>query len=197
MGPDGDISRSIGTESARVSGRPIVLLEGRSDVAALRVLLARTGDPGRAELVDLGGVTNVRRVMREIGGARPVLGLCDAGEQDVVARAVGVAAADRAALAARGFHVCDRDLEDELIRGLSVRGCLEVLQATGARDRFATFAHQPAWRGRDVGEQLRRFIGTTSGRQEQFAAAAAQAVPIERVPPPLAALVADIDALGE
>ncbi|WP_141819492.1 hypothetical protein [Ornithinimicrobium humiphilum] len=77
------------------TGTPVhVLLEGPSDVAALEVLLPRCAPavPGTAyRLVDLGGVTNTARALRELAEAAPgsrVVGLCDAGEARVVVRAL-------------------------------------------------------------------------------------------------------------
>ena len=113
--------------------RVVVLLEGRSDVAAVRVLLRTAGldGNGRAhdvELVDMGGVTNIRHhLVRLVAGApgtgatTRVLGLGDVAQAPFLARAlavVGRPVGDLRDMAALGFHVCDRDLEDELLRAL-------------------------------------------------------------------------------
>ncbi|WP_156400038.1 ATP-dependent endonuclease [Phycicoccus sp. Soil748] len=198
--------------------RVVVLLEGRSDVAAVRALLAldapsgvgsladgRVGD-GRAhdvQLVDMGGVTNVRhhlvRLVADASeGAGPrVLGLGDAAEAPFLSRAlaaVGHAVGTRADMAALGFHVCDLDLEDELVRALGTARVQEVLAGLGLLDRFLAFRRQPAWDGRPVHDQLRRFAGTTSGRKLVVAEALASALTPSQVPAPLAALVGHIRA---
>lgn len=185
--------------------RVVVLLEGQSDVAAVRTLavargLAVTG----VELVDMGGVTNVRRHLDGLlGQRRPprVLGMCDASEERFVRRALtahGVSAPDTTTLGSLGFHVCDRDLEDELIRALGAETVLGVLDELGLGDRFVTLQQQPAWRGRPLPAQLRRFAGVASGRKSLFAAALAAALPPHQAPPPLAALLDQMAAaLGQ
>ncbi len=47
------------------------------------------------------------------------------------------------------------------------------------------FQKQPAWRGRAAAEQLRRFLGTHSGRKIQTAALLVDALDLARVPQPL------------
>ena len=63
-----------------------------------------------------------------------------------------------------GFYVCDADLEDELIRALGAAAVERVLDTQGELAPFRTFQQQPAWRGRPTEQQLRRFLGTFSGR---------------------------------
>jgi hypothetical protein len=67
-----------------------------------------------------------------------------------------------------GFYVCVADLEDELVRCLGAAGVERVVEAQGELGSFRTFQRQPAWRGRRSQEQLRRFIGTHSGRKARF-----------------------------
>ena len=75
----------------------------------------------------MGGVTNMTRYVAELGppgrGLR-LAGLYDAGEERFVRGGLergGLAPGPgRAGLAALGFHCCERDLEDELIRALGV-----------------------------------------------------------------------------
>jgi hypothetical protein len=187
-----------------MSPRPVVvLLEGQSDVAAVRALLRVRPVPltdRQLALVDMGGVTNIRRHLAELAVERDghrVLGACDAGEASFFARAlgsVGHPVASIQEMAALGFHVCEQDLEDELIRALGPSRVQEVLDDLDLLDRFATFRRQPTWAGRPVTDQLRRFAGTTSGRKVLVAEALAAATGPERVPPPLAALVAQIEA---
>jgi len=86
--------------------------------------------------------------------------------------------------------VCDADLEDELIRALGVPGVESVLETPGDLRAFRTFQNQPAQRGRPVGRQLRRFMGTLSGRKSRYARALVQALDPERVPRPLDGVLA-------
>ncbi|MBD8871177.1 hypothetical protein [Nocardioides donggukensis] len=181
----------------------VVLLEGRSDVAAVRNLLA-DGDLAaqrhRVELVDMGGVTNVRSRLDELADRRPaarVLGLCDAADTRFVVRALtahGLPVEAAADLPAVGFHVCEADLEEELIRALGVDRVLAVLDRHDLRERFETFRQQPAWQGRPVSAQLRRFAGVASGRKELLAGALAAALTPDRVPGPLRRLLDDLRA---
>ena len=195
--------------AAMSAQRVVVLLEGQSDVAALRALLSARPLPDRAgqlELVDMGGVTNIRRHLADLvagsrnGDApavRRVLGVCDAGEASFFARAlasIGHPVSSSEEMADLGFHTCDVDLEDELIRALGADRVLDVITGLGLLDRFATFRRQPTWTGRPVTDQLRRFAGTTSGRKVVVAQALAAAMTPEQVPPPLAALLAQIHA---
>src|SRR4051812_29747001 len=171
----------------------VVLLEGRSDVAAVRTVAAARGLVESADgfrLVDMGGGTNVRRYLAA-ARSRPVsvrvVGMCDAGEASVVARALQVDG--RAELDRHGFSVCDTDLEDELIRACGPDRVLDVLDRSGLGAGFATFRNQPAWRGRPVREQLHRFAGTTSGRKALLAGALAAELEPDQLPEPLGRLL--------
>lgn len=183
----------------------LVLLEGPSDVAAVTGLLAhRAGEVGSGpgapaySLVDLGGVTNVGAHLQRATALSPVprlLGLCDRGESRVVVaalRRIGRDVSEPEDLPGEGFFVCDRDLEEELIRALGPDGCLDLLEEVGLGARFAAFSRQRAWAGRPLSQRLHRFSGTTAGRKIMLAGAMAAALGPERAPGPLAAL---IDAL--
>jgi hypothetical protein len=185
------------------TGRPdhvgtVVLLEGPSDVAAVRAVAAAYGVTTRVhayQLVDMGGVTNIRRHLAAIRTASVpvrVIGMCDAGEAQVFVRALQVSAdgVHEAELAERGFSVCDADLEDELIRALGPARVVDVLCRLGLAGRLATFRRQPAWRDRPLHEQLHRFAGTASGRKTLLAGALAEALAPSEVPAPLRRLVA-------
>ena len=185
-----------------------VLLEGTSDVAAVRALRATRGimaDDAPCLLVDMGGATNIRRHLDLAVEHHPrphVVGLCDEREAPWFVRALDVHR-DALALAAPptlatlprlGFHVCRRDLEDELLRALGVGGSLAVLDDLGLATAFEAFTRQLAWRGRPVRDQLRRFGSTTSGRKELLAGAMAAALDIDATPRPLAALLDSLPA---
>jgi hypothetical protein len=50
---------------------------------------------------------------------------------------------------------------------------------------FRTFQRQPAQRGRPVEAQLRRFMGTRSGRKVRYGRLLVEALDLTRVPRPL------------
>jgi hypothetical protein len=197
---------SAGTPSEpRGTSHPsvVVLVEGRSDVAAVAVLCTARGlspTDGGFALVDMGGVTNVGHHLtrlRTVPGGPRVLGLCDAPEERFVVRALrreGLEVDSRDDLARAGFVVCDRDLEDELIRALGPDRVERVVERLGQLEQLRAFQRQPQWRGRDVHDQLRRFAGTASGRKELFARGLAEELTPDETPPPLARL---LDTLGE
>ena len=86
--------------------------------------------------------------------------------------------------------MCVADLEDELIRSLGAAAVEQVVDAQGELESFRTFQKQPAWRGQTNEEQLRRFMGTHSGRKIQSAASLVVALDLSRVPRPLDGVLA-------
>ena len=91
-----------------------------------------------------------------------------------------------------GFFVCVADLEDELIRALGAAAVEEVIAGQGELASFRTFQKQPAWQGRAVEEQLRRFFGTHKGRKIRSAPLLVGALDLSRVPRPLDGVLARI-----
>jgi hypothetical protein len=166
----------------------------------LEALARRRGRDLGAEgvsIVPMGGSKNIRTFLDEYGPSGRALklaGLCDAGEEGDFVRAlerVGLGSTlTRAAMERLGFFVCDLDLEDELIRALGAPAVEDVIRAAGELDAFRTFQMQPAWRGRRVEEQLRRFFGTHSGRKAQAAPMLVDALDLSRVPRPLDGVLA-------
>ncbi len=90
---------------------------------------------------------------------------------------------------AAGFYVCVADLEDELIRALGSDAVERVVAAAGELGSWRTFQKQPAWRGQPVDQQLRRFMGTHSGRNIRYASLLVEALDLDRVPRPLDAVL--------
>ena len=184
------------------SARAVVLVEGASDRRALEVLAGRRGRDLDAEgirVVAMGGAQAIARFLDEFGPAgRDVglAGLCDAGEERDFRRALERAGLGsgltRAAMERVGFYVCEADLEDELIRALGAPAVEGVIDAQGDLQAFRTFQKQPAWRERPVEEQLRRFIGTHSGRKVELAASLVGALDLARVPRPLDGVLAHV-----
>jgi hypothetical protein len=179
----------------------VVLVEGDSDRDAVVTLVWRSGiDPAERSIavVAMGGATNVGYHVRQLGpgglGLR-LLGLCDDGEVGHFARAFGRAglpAMPDAPTPAGGFHVCRDDLEEELIRALGVEAVLAFAADRGELAAFRILQRQPAQRRRPVEHQLHRFIGTRAGRKRDYGSGLAAAVPLDAVPAPLTALLAQL-----
>lgn len=162
-----------------------LFVEGRSDVAAVSALArARGVDLAHVEIVSLEGITNVRRELRaHRDGARTAV-LCDTGETGFVTRTL--VADDGLDLPPVQLFVCDRDLEDELIRALGAGRALAVVRLADIGDSFDRMSRQPQWRDEPLAAQLRRFAGAGAGRKELLARAWAEALPAAAVPTPLA-----------
>jgi hypothetical protein len=165
--------------------RAVVLVEGVSDQTAVETLAARHGRDLAAEgvvVLPVGGAHGVRRHLQQLPDLR-ILALCDAGEVHVVRRAL--------AEAGRGdVFVCDKDLEDELIRAAGTDRVKEVFAEHGDLAAFHTIQRQPAWRGRDEAAQMRRFLAAGARRKLRYARLLA--LNLDRIPPPLTALLAAI-----
>jgi len=183
----------------RVGGASaVVLVEGFSDQIALETLADRRGRDLEREgvaIVPIGGAQALGRFLRRFGDLR-VAGLCDAGEEDVFLRGLERAglgsSLTRPRMAQLGFHVCVEDLEDELIRALGVDAVEAVLEANGDVDAFRTFQKQPAWRGRRVDVQLRRFMGSADRRKLRYARLLVEALELDSVPRPLDGVLAHV-----
>ena len=88
-----------------------------------------------------------------------------------------------------------------LVEGASDRQAIVVLARRLGLDLAAvgvevvaidtSLRRQPFHRDRPVPEVLRRFMGTTSGRKLRYAGLLADALDLDRVPQPLAAVLAD------
>ncbi|MGH3027507.1 MAG: TOPRIM nucleotidyl transferase/hydrolase domain-containing protein [Gaiellaceae bacterium] len=182
--------------------RTVMLVEGVSDRVAVETLAARRGRDLGAEgvaVVAIRGAGNIRSALGRYGpqglGVR-LVGLCDAGEEDDFRRALEQAGLgsglDRPGMERLGFFVCVRDLEDELIRALGAAAVEDVVAAQGELRSFRTLQKQPAQRDWTTEAQLRRFLGTHSGRKARYAEALVQALDLERVPRPLELVLARV-----
>ena len=170
-----------------------MLVEGHSDRVAIETLAVRLGRDLAAEgveVVPMGGITNIRAFALRYGPAGlgvPLAGLYDAPEASVVRR--GLAAAG---VAGDGFFECTADLEDELVRALGADGVEAVIDAAGETRSLRLLAGMPAQRGRTREDVLRRFLGVRSGRKARYAALLVEALAVERVPPPLVAVLSQV-----
>ena len=181
------------------TARVVVLVEGLSDRAALSTLARRNAidvDHDGLAIVAIGGATNISRYLEQYGPHGRNLdigGLCDAGEEPALRRRLARAGygsdLTRDRLEQLGFFVCDRDLEDEMIRALGVDGVERVIAAEGELASLRIMQQQPAQRGRPAADQLRRFIGTRSGRKIRYGQLLAEALDPEQVLHPLAGVL--------
>jgi hypothetical protein len=184
---------SYALEAADASA--LVLVEGASDAGALEALAERQGRDLEAEgvaVVPIGGAQAIGRFLDRLRrrGLEPRLaGLCDAAEEGNFRRALeraGLGAnLTRTAMEELGFYVCVADLEDELIRALGAAAVEHVVEAQGELRSFRTLQKQPAWQGRAVEEQLRRFMGSGGRRKIRYARLLVEALDLSRVPRPL------------
>ena len=175
--------------------RGVVLVEGFSDQCALEALAERRGRDLQAErisVVPIGGAQAIGQFLKVFGPQGldvRLAGICDAAEEGDFRRGL-----ERAGLGSRltridmerlGFFVCSADLEDELIRALGAAAVEQVVDAEGDLGSFRTLQKQPAWRGRPAEQQLRRFLGSGSGRKIRYARLLVDALDLTRVPRPL------------
>ena len=191
--------------AASVDPQTVVLVEGSSDQVALEALAARRGRDLAAEriaIVPMGGSGNIRHFLELFGPQGLNLGLaglCDAGEEGDFRRGLERAGLGsdlgRADMEALGFYVCVADLEDELIRCLGAAGVEQVIETQGELGSFRTFQQQPAWRARRSQAQLRRFIGTHSGRKIRYARLLVDALDLTSVPRPLDRVLAHVQGI--
>jgi hypothetical protein len=184
------------------SHRAVVLVEGISDQRALEALVERRGrnlDAEGISVVPIGGAQAIGRFL-DLFGPRGLdvrlAGLCDAAEEGDFQRALERAGLGsdltRADMEALGFYVCVVDLEDELIRALGAAFVERVVATQGELGSFRTLQKQPAWQGRTVEEQLRRFMGSGGRRKIRYARLLVEALDLSRVPRPLDGVLAHV-----
>jgi len=179
-----------------------VLVEGQSDREAVETLAEGRGRNLEVEgvaVVPMGGAQAIGRYLRRFGPQGldvRLAGLCDAGEERDFGRGLERAGLGsdltRAGMEQLGFYVCDADLEDELIRALGAEAVLEVVRAQGELGPFRTLQKQPAWTGRPVEAQLRRFMGSGGSRKIRYARLLVDALDPAQVPRPLDAVLARV-----
>ena len=161
----------------------VVLVEGITDRIALEAVAAKFGldlAAARIEIVPIGGAQAIRRAAARLEGER-VVGLCDAGEERWFRRVLGDAT-----------FVCVEDLEDELIRALGSAEVEQVIDAQRELESFRNFQKQLAWRGRPVDAQLHRWLRAAHRRNKRYPPLLLEALEPERIPPPLAGVLAAV-----
>lgn len=186
-------------ERARASGPEVstaVLVEGASDRAAVERLATRLGRDLPTEgvmVVAIAGATNIDRFLEVLGPSGydvTLSGLCDRAEAVDFAIALNRAGVcdrlDIYALNEVGFFVCDRDLEEEMIRAVGATGVLEVMAEQEQLRSFRRFQNQPAQREKSIEAQIWRWMGNHKIR---YAPLLVDALDLDRVPRPLQELV--------
>lgn len=184
--------------SSAEASATVVLVEGESDRFAVEALAGRLAvdlESAGAAIVSMNGVTNLHHHLAALAREprpRRVVGLFDLGEiayvrYTLLEAGLGHEGADPASV---GFFACDPDLEGELIRALGSERVEELLAEHGELARFRVFQHQPAQRAKAVDAQLRRFMGTHSGRKARFAPILVGALEDSRIPAALSSLIA-------
>ena len=182
--------------------RAIVLVEGISDQIALETLAARRGRNLHREgisIVPIGGAQAIGRFLSRFGPQTSfarLAGLCDAGEEEVFRRSLERAGLGshltRSDMEGLGFYVCVEDLEDELIRALGPASVEAVFDSQGDLGSFRTFQKQPAWRGRRIEAQQRRFMCSADRRNIRYARLLVDALDLAQVPRPLDGVLAQV-----
>ncbi len=161
---------------------PLVFVEGITDRLALEAVAAKLGLDLAAEdieIVPIGGAQAIRRAAAGYEGER-VAGLCDANEERYFRRVLGDAT-----------YICDKDLEDELIRALGPDRVKEVVAAQGELETFRNFQNQVFWRGRPVEAQLRRWL-QNGGRYLRYPPLLVEVLTPAGIPAPLAGVLAAV-----
>ena len=158
----------------------VVLVEGVTDRIALEAVARRLGlDLAGTEIVAIGGAQAIRRAAAQYDGER-LVGLCDAGEERWFRRVLGDAT-----------YVCDKDLEDELIRALGAERVQAVVAAQNELETFRSFQNQVYWRGRPVERQLRRWL-QNGGRYLRYPPLLIEAMQPDEIPRPLLGVLAAV-----
>lgn len=175
----------------------VMLVEGPSDGAAVRMLAERLGydlDAEGVSIVAMGGYGNLGRFLQQYGPAGldvRLAGLYDAPEERHFGRGLARAgfgsSLTRTDLEELGFYACDANLEDELTRAMGPAGMEELLETQGELRAFRTYQKQPAHRQETIETQLRGFLWN---RKHEYAVLIVEALDLDRIPRPLTAVLA-------
>ena len=187
-GPDAATEATAQALGRVGDARTVLLVEGVSDQIAVETLARATGADlagSGSVVVPAGGAHGMAQFAeRFTSEGRSVVLLVDVGEEPVVRRG----------LTRRGLDVpvvvCDRDLEDELMRAVTPEEMERLVERNGQLDAFRTLQRQSAWDGRPLADQLRRFISSGATRKSQYARdLVLLAVDLDVVPTPLTRLL--------
>jgi hypothetical protein len=193
---------AVDEKQSRVELRAVVLVEGTSDQYALEALAERRGrnlDAEGISVVPIGGAQAIGRFLDRFGPQGldvRLAGLYDTAEEGDFRRGLERAGLgsdlSRDEMERLGFYACVADLEDELIRALGAAAVEQVVDAQGDLGPFRTLQKQPAWQGRPVEEQLRRFMGSGGRRKIRYGRFLVEALDLTQVPRPLDQVLAHV-----
>ncbi|MEV6346466.1 TOPRIM nucleotidyl transferase/hydrolase domain-containing protein [Actinoplanes sp. NPDC051851] len=169
-----------------------ILVEGISDQIAVTTAATAQGRDLAAEhivIVPIGGAHAITGFLARLAPHDVRLaGLCDRLEAPIFQQALA-----SAAVSPSTFFVCDRDLEEELIRAVTPQGVLTLLESERDLRPFHSFQRQPAWRDRPLPAQLYRFLRSSSRRNLRYAhLLTTSAASADSLPHPLHALLAAV-----
>ncbi|MFY1672316.1 TOPRIM nucleotidyl transferase/hydrolase domain-containing protein [Plantactinospora sp. WMMB334] len=201
-GPDAPILATARALARLDDADAVVLVEGISDQIAVETAAVGRGrdlDAERIVVVPIGGAHAIGRFLTglgPLGGRVRLAGLCDRREEELFRRGLAArlgASAPFGGMEYLGFHVCVDDLEDELIRAVGAAAVEVLFDAEGDLGSFRSLQAQPAWRGRPLDAQMRRFLGSGSRRKLRYARLLVEtAVGRDGLPRPLDALLATV-----
>ncbi len=195
-GPDAPIHATARALAKAGGAATLVLVEGISDQIAVETAAAARGrdlDAERVVVVPIGGAHAIARFLATSGpagdGRVRLTGLCDLPEEQLFRRGLDAATG----VEHLGVFVCVADLEDELIRAVGTAGVEALFDAQGDLGSLRSLQRQPAWRDRDSGAQLRRFLGAGARRKLRYARLLVEAAAArDALPRPLDALLAAV-----
>jgi hypothetical protein len=154
----------------------LVLVEGISDQIAVETAAACQGRNLAAErvvVVPIGGAHAIGRFVTTLGpthSLKRLAGLCDVREAALFRRGLEAARAGSTRTpTVPPMFVCIDDLEDELIRAVGAAGVEALFESQGDLGSFRSMQNQPAWRGRAIGAQMRRYLSSGSRRKLRYA----------------------------
>ena len=176
--------------------RATIVVEGESDRLALLAVARRIDRNLSADgvvVMAVGGAGGFGAAIEEVLAEHPpghrLAGLCDEDAADHLARTVArlglIDHPSVGAMEASGFHVCRPDLEVELIRALGTGAVETIIEEAGELRSLRSLRRQPAWRGRPLDQQLRRFLGSQSGRSARYAPRFVESLEVAAIPAPL------------
>ena len=145
----------------------VVLVEGFSDLLAVRVLAEKLGidlDASGVSVISLEGADLIPHYLKLLGPPGldvNLRGLCDADREQRwlthLARA-GLPVTDVASMEQAGFSVCRPDLDTELTSALTETEIDAVIDGDGALSTFQAFAMEPAYLDMSPIEQRLAFL---------------------------------------
>lgn len=168
-GPDVSVDATTAALARVDAASTLVLVEGVSDQIAVETLAVRLGydlEGDGVVVVPTNGAQAIGKYVRRLraaGAGRRLLGLCDVGERRWFDRA---RTADGVGFE---FFVCDRDLEDELVRAAGPARVESLLVEHGELASFRTLQRQPDWRGGPFEAQFHRWLRAGARRNLRYA----------------------------